>query len=192
MVIDYVAQPDATEELERKLHALGETAIGVEADVSKVEDIQRMIDTAVSNFGRLDVMVNNAGIETRTSVLDTTEGQFEKVMAVNLKSAFFGTQLAAKQMIAEGGGDASSTATGRRGRRWWHAAALRGGNAHVDVDGRARACHNICVVVLLCGAPINVDDERPGWTRQAEQCTDRRGERGYAAAAFGPATVRAT
>ena len=49
-------------------------------------------------------MVNNAGIETRTSVLDTTEAQFEKVMAVNLKSAFFGTQLAAKQMIAQGGG----------------------------------------------------------------------------------------
>ncbi|MBV8561227.1 MAG: SDR family oxidoreductase, partial [Acidimicrobiia bacterium] len=75
-----------------------------EADVSKIEDLQRLIDAAVSNYGRLDVMVNNAGIETRTSVLDTTEGQFEKVMAVNLKSAFFGTQLAAKQMIAQGGG----------------------------------------------------------------------------------------
>ena len=49
-------------------------------------------------------MVNNAGIETRTSVLDTTEDQFDKVIAVNLKSAFFGTQLAAKQMIAQGGG----------------------------------------------------------------------------------------
>ena len=72
--------------------------------MSKVEDLQRMVDTAVWNLGRLDVMVNNAGIETRTSVLDTTEGQFEKVMAVNLKSAFFGTQLAAKQMIAQGGG----------------------------------------------------------------------------------------
>src|ERR1700729_3739323 len=104
VVIDYVSNPKAEEELERKIASLGETAIGVEADVSKVEDIQRMIDTAVSNFGRLDVMVNNAGIETRTSVLDTTEAQFEKVMAVNLKSAFFGTQLAAKQMIAQGGG----------------------------------------------------------------------------------------
>jgi glucose 1-dehydrogenase len=49
-------------------------------------------------------MVNNAGIETRTSVLDTTEAQYEKVLSINLKSAFFGTQLAAKQMIAQGGG----------------------------------------------------------------------------------------
>ena len=104
VVIDYVSNPQAEEELERKIASLGETAVGIEADVSKVEDIQRMIDTAVSNFGRLDVMVNNAGIETRSSILDTTEAQYEKVLAVNLKSAFFGTQLAAKQMIAQGGG----------------------------------------------------------------------------------------
>ena len=104
VVIDYVSNPQAEAELERKIASLGETALGIEADVSKVEDIQRMIDTAVSNFGRLDVMVNNAGIETRSSILDTTEAQYEKVLAVNLKSAFFGTQLAAKQMIAQGGG----------------------------------------------------------------------------------------
>ena len=65
---------------------------------------QMLIDAAVKEMGRLDVMVNNAGIETRTSVLDTTEAQYEKVMEINLKSAFFGTQLAAKQMIAQGGG----------------------------------------------------------------------------------------
>jgi glucose 1-dehydrogenase len=104
VVIDYVANPKATEELEQKLAALGERSIGVEADVSKVADLQRLIDTAVKKFGRLDVMVNNAGIETRTSVLETTEQQYEKVLDINLKSAFFGTQLAAKQMIAQGGG----------------------------------------------------------------------------------------
>ncbi len=104
VVIDYVADEQATEDLERQIAGLGEMSVGVEADVSKVEDLQRMIDTAVSTYGRLDIMVNNAGIETRTSVLDTTEVQFEKVMAVNLKSAFFGTQLAAKQMIKQGGG----------------------------------------------------------------------------------------
>ena len=58
----------------------------------------------MSTFGRLDIMVNNAGIETRTSVLDTTEAQYERVLDINLKSAFFGTQLAAKQMIAQGEG----------------------------------------------------------------------------------------
>jgi glucose 1-dehydrogenase len=104
VVIDYVSHPDATEELERRVHALGDQAIGIEADVSKVSDLGRLVDIAVQTFGRLDVMVNNAGVETRTSVLDTTEAQYERVLEVNLKSAFFGTQIAAKQMIAQGGG----------------------------------------------------------------------------------------
>jgi glucose 1-dehydrogenase len=63
-----------------------------------------MVQTAVQTFGRLDVLVNNAGIETRTSILDTTEEQYQRVLDVNLKSAFFGTQFAAKQFIAQGGG----------------------------------------------------------------------------------------
>jgi glucose 1-dehydrogenase len=49
-------------------------------------------------------MINNAGVETRTSVLDTTEEQYDEVLTINLKSAFFGTQLAAKQMITQGTG----------------------------------------------------------------------------------------
>ena len=102
--IDYVADQAATEALEQQVAKLGDKAIGVEADVSKVDDLQMLIDQCVKAFGRLDVMVNNAGVETRTSILDTTEAQYEKVMAINLKSAFFGTQLAAKQMIAQGGG----------------------------------------------------------------------------------------
>ena len=63
-----------------------------------------LIDKAVGAFGRLDIMVNNAGVETRTSILDTTEDQYDRVMAINLKSAFFGTQIAAKQMIKQGNG----------------------------------------------------------------------------------------
>ena len=94
----------ATEDLEQQVVALGDKAIGVDADVSKVDDLQTLVDAAVKAFGRLDIMVNNAGVETRTSVLDTTEAQYEKVLEINLKSAFFGTQLAAKQMIAQGGG----------------------------------------------------------------------------------------
>ena len=104
IVIDYVANPDATEALEQRLHAVGEKAVGVEADVSKVDELQKLVDAAVKAFGRLDIMVNNAGIETRTGVLDTTEQQYDRVMDINLKSAFFGTQIAARQMIQQGEG----------------------------------------------------------------------------------------
>ncbi len=104
IVIDYIADEQAELDLEQKVRALGDQVVGVKADVSKVDDLKTLIATAVSSFGRLDVMVNNAGIETRTSVLDTTEAQYAKVLDINLKSAFFGTQLAAKQMISQGGG----------------------------------------------------------------------------------------
>jgi glucose 1-dehydrogenase len=104
LVIDYVAHPEATEALERRITELGDQSIGVKADVSKLADLKRLIAAAVERFGRLDIMVNNAGIETRTSVLDTSEDQYDKVLAINLKSAFFGTQLAAQQMIKQGGG----------------------------------------------------------------------------------------
>jgi len=104
VAIDYVVNPAATEELERRCVALGDQAIGIEADVSKVADLQRLVDTTVKELGRVDIMVNNAGVETRTSILDTTEAQYEKVLSINLKSAFFGTQIAAKQMIAQGDG----------------------------------------------------------------------------------------
>jgi glucose 1-dehydrogenase len=104
IVIDYVADPEATEALEAQVRDLGDQVTSVKADVSKIADLELLIGTAVSTFGRLDIMVNNAGIETRTSVLDTTEDQYQRVLDINLKSAFFGTQLAARQMIAQGEG----------------------------------------------------------------------------------------
>ena len=104
VVIDYVVHPEAAEELDDEITHAGSEAIGVDADVSKVADLRRLIEVAVAQFGRIDVLVNSAGIETRTSLLDTTEEDYDKVMAVNLKSAFFGSQLAARQFIAQGGG----------------------------------------------------------------------------------------
>ena len=104
IVIDYVVNPAAAEALEKEVIGFGDRAIGVQADVSKIDDLRKLLNAAVEAFGRVDIMVNNAGVETRTSVLDTTEAQYEKVLAVHLKSAFFGTQLAAQQMIKQDGG----------------------------------------------------------------------------------------
>ncbi|MGO8763860.1 MAG: SDR family NAD(P)-dependent oxidoreductase [Limisphaerales bacterium] len=104
LVIDYVLHPEANEPLEKQILALDDKVIAVKADVSQVAELQTLFTAAVQEFGRVDIMVNNAGVETRTSILDTTEAQYEKVLAINLKSAFFGTQLAAQQMIKQGGG----------------------------------------------------------------------------------------
>ena len=136
IVIDYVSHPEATEELEQQVAALGDQAIGVDADVSKVADLERLVDAAVDTFGRLDIMVNNAGVETRTSVLDTTEAQYEKVMEINLKSAFFGTQIAAKQMIAQGDGGRIINITSVH-EDW----PMPGNTAVLPVEGRHADAH---------------------------------------------------
>lgn len=104
VVINYVVNPAAAEEMEKQIVASGGQAIGVKADVSKVVELQAMVDACVKAFGRVDILVNNAGVETRTSVLDTTEEQYDRVLDINLKSAFFATQIAARQMIKQGGG----------------------------------------------------------------------------------------
>ncbi len=164
IVIDFVAHPDATEALEKQIASLGDTAIGVEADVSRVGDIQSLVDAAVAKFGRLDIFVNNAGVETRTSVLDTTEAQYDAVMSINLKSAFFGTQIAAKQMIKQNGGGRIINITSVH-EDW----PMPGNTAYCLAKGGMRmltrtaglelARHNILVVGVGPGAvatPINL------------------------------------
>ena len=104
VTINYHKNADAADAAMKEIEAAGGRAQVIQADVSSVADIQKLVDGTVAAFGRLDILVNNAGMETRTSTLDTTEHQFDMVIAIDLKSAFFGVQLAAKQMIAQGGG----------------------------------------------------------------------------------------
>ncbi len=164
IVIDYVTHPDATEDLEKRVHALGDCVIGVDADVSQVADLRKLIDAAVEKFGHVDIMVNNAGVETRTSILDTTEAQYEHVLSINLKSAFFGTQLAAQQMIKQGGGGRIINITSVH-EDW----PMPGNTAYCLSKGGMRmltrtagvelASHNILVVGVGPGAvatPINL------------------------------------
>ena len=164
VTVDYVSHPDATDALEKQVASLGDQAIGVDADVSKVADLTRLIAATVKAFGRLDIMVNNAGVETRTTVLDTTEQQYDKVLQINLKSAFFGTQLAAKQMIKQGGGGRIINITSVH-EDW----PMPGNAAYCCSEGGMRmltrtagvelAPHNILVVGVGPGAvatPINL------------------------------------
>jgi glucose 1-dehydrogenase len=104
VTVNYHRNAEAADATVKEIEAAGGKAQAVQADVASVDDIQNLVDRTVEAFGRVDVMVNNAGMETRTSTLDTTEHQFDLVIGVDLKSAFFGVQLAAKQMIKQGGG----------------------------------------------------------------------------------------
>ena len=74
-------------------------SIAITADVGDVEQIDRMVATAVERFGQLDVMVNNAGVTRRADIMDLTEEDFDRINRVNFKGVFFGLQRAAREMI---------------------------------------------------------------------------------------------
>lgn len=84
--------------------AMGGEAMGIKADVQNVEEIQNLVDRIVEKYGRLDIMVNNAGVAVTRRLTDMTEADYERVIDSNLKSVYFGAQIAAKQMIAQGEG----------------------------------------------------------------------------------------
>ena len=85
------------------LENLGITVKYVQADISKTEDRQRVVREAVALFGRIDVLVNNAGVAPaqRADLLDMTEESFDRVIGINTKGNMFLTQAVAKQMISQ-------------------------------------------------------------------------------------------
>ncbi|GAC1386611.1 MAG: SDR family oxidoreductase [Herpetosiphon sp.] len=104
VAVNYHAHDEMAQSVKEEVEQSGQQALLLPGDVSVVNNIQAMIDQTVQAFGHLDIMVNNAGVETRTSILETSEDDFDLVLGVNLKGAFFGTQGAAKQMLKQGGG----------------------------------------------------------------------------------------
>lgn len=101
----FVAMGDVdTGELARVAAELGANVLPVVTDVSQKPQVEALVAAAVARFGRLDIMVNNAGIAQVKDYLDITSEDFDRVIGVNLKGAFFGVQAAARQMIAQGGG----------------------------------------------------------------------------------------
>ena len=85
-------------EAAQEISALGVSVLKIEADVSSAHDVQHMIQATVDEFDSLDVLVNNAGIYPFTPFMDITEEQWDKVIAVNLKSVFLCSQAAARIM----------------------------------------------------------------------------------------------
>ena len=94
----------AGEETVNAIRKEGGNAIFVRAEVSKADDTERMIAAAVEFYGRVDVLVNNAGVQVEKNVPDTTEAEWDYVLGVNLKGAFLCSKSVIPQMRRQGGG----------------------------------------------------------------------------------------
>ena len=103
VAINYVAHAEDAEKLADEIEAAGGRAIAVEADVSDATEVESLVATTVEAFGRLDLLVNNAGIEQHTPLLEIGEDDWDRTLAVNLKGPFLCLQAAAKRMQKDGG-----------------------------------------------------------------------------------------
>jgi NAD(P)-dependent dehydrogenase (short-subunit alcohol dehydrogenase family) len=110
IVIVELDMPSA-EETAGQIRALGRKALPLKGDVTSPEDVQAFLDRAVQEFGRLDVLVNNAGYAQPLSALEMSVQDWDRMLAVDLKGVFLCSKTAAPIMIKQGGGSIISTAS---------------------------------------------------------------------------------
>lgn len=143
------------EELQATLRE-GVGVAAVVADVSVREEVQAMVDRVVEQFGRLDIMVNNAGVEPKAPMLEMTDEQWDRAMAVNLKGTFLGTQIAARHMAARGGGGRIIQISSIAGKNFLpncsnYCASKAGVNGFTREAARELAHHGITVNAVCPG-----------------------------------------
>jgi glucose 1-dehydrogenase len=104
VVVDYVGNASVSEETIDKINAIGGKVLGVNADISLPDDVNALVHKTVAAFGKLDIFVNNAGIEKKFAFVDYPLEEWQKIIAVNLTGTFLCSQAAARQMIRQGSG----------------------------------------------------------------------------------------
>lgn len=98
--VDYVDMPETKE----KIEAMGRKFLGIKANLMSIEPIQGIIEKTVEAFGKVDILINNAGIIRREDSINFTEKDWDDVMDLNVKTVFFFSQAAARQYIKQGTG----------------------------------------------------------------------------------------
>jgi glucose 1-dehydrogenase len=100
VVIDYRDHIEEAQATQQAISAAGGKSILIQADVTSLADTQRLIDQTYTQLGLCDILVNNAGIEKGANFWEVTEADYDAVLNVNLKGAFFLTQAFVKRLIA--------------------------------------------------------------------------------------------
>jgi NAD(P)-dependent dehydrogenase (short-subunit alcohol dehydrogenase family) len=104
VVIHYSSHAEEAQKVASDLAKLGGKTLMIRADVSDRSEVQTMADEIIAKLGRIDVLVNNAGVYPHANLVEMTEAEWDETIDVNLKGVFLCTQAAAKQMIERGEG----------------------------------------------------------------------------------------
>jgi len=100
IVVDYVGNPQSADATIAQIQKRGRRGLAVDADISSVDQIHSMMKQAVDSFGGVDVLVNNAGVEKHASIWEATEHDYDLVLTINLKGAFFASQAFVQHRMA--------------------------------------------------------------------------------------------
>src|SRR5579883_2894452 len=99
VMVNYAHARDKAEQVRQIIEQNHGKVQVIQADVSQYQQVMNLVQQTVEQFGRLDIMVNNAGMEIHAPFLEETEEHFDRVIGVDLKGAFFGAQAAAREMV---------------------------------------------------------------------------------------------
>ncbi|MGH8255546.1 MAG: SDR family oxidoreductase [Steroidobacteraceae bacterium] len=102
VALNYASQEAAARQLAGDIDAAGGRAVAIQADIARPSEVARMFDETIAHFGKLDILVNNAGILLVKPLAATTEAEFDRIFAVNVKGTFFACQQGAAR-LADGG-----------------------------------------------------------------------------------------
>ena len=165
-----------------EIHRTGQEAMLVLGDVSKSKDVQEMLRSVVAKFGGVDILVNNAALTDHANIFDSTEEEFDKVIAVSLKGPYLMTKYVAEQMRKQGRGGKIlnfGSTSGMVGR--FDGIAYAAAKAGVINMTRAMAVQLAeckirvnCVVPNRSGSPVGYDDDVAG-SRTVQNLAGRLG-----------------
>jgi glucose 1-dehydrogenase len=99
VIVDFIGPSPGAEETQRAIREAGGEAEIVSADITNMNEIKTLIDTAWERYGAADILVNNAGIEHKSAFWETEESEYDKVMSVNLRGPFFLTQAFVRRLL---------------------------------------------------------------------------------------------
>jgi NAD(P)-dependent dehydrogenase (short-subunit alcohol dehydrogenase family) len=170
VVINYLDNQAAAEEIASQIRALGQRAVPLAGDVAQAADVRRMVEAGKS-LGGIDILVNNAGIFPRVEFLDMTEAQWDEVLNVNLKGTFLCTQAVAQKLVERGRPGAvinlASSAAFRSSPRGVHYVASKAGIVGVTrATALELAPHRVRVNAI---APGTTDTAQPRYGMSEEE-----------------------
>ena len=165
VVVNVRTNRQEAESVAREAESLGVQAMAVLADVGNEEQVNRMVDEVLTRFGRVDILINNAGFRPRRTFMDMTTAEWRAVLATNLDGPFFCAKACVPSMISNGGGRIINLSgmNSFSGAHWPHVSASKMG-----AQGLTRALavelgpHNILVNYVVPG----------GWDESATSLED--------------------